>query len=243
MKQNKNDRPVSPIYIIAALWLLWPLLFPLASLIQYIPLILVTIVVYKFASSFVKKRKARKEREREEAARAARKAKEKPPEPRPEKPKAEATTGDPVVDNLIKQKNLSLGELRRLNDNIEDPKVSAQIDDLEATTGKIFDFVIAHPEKSDQIDQFFNYQLPTVLKILNSYDRLGSQGVEGENISGTMHKVEDVLDTVTTAFHKQLDNLFAGEALDVSTDITVLENLLKNQGLTDDEMGSMTTQQ
>ena len=77
------------------------------------------------------------------------------------------------------------------------------------------------------------------MKLLNTYDRMGSQGVRGENISGTMRKVEETLDMVVNAFHKQLDTLFAGEALDVNSDIAVMENLMKTEGLTDDEISQI----
>jgi hypothetical protein len=77
------------------------------------------------------------------------------------------------------------------------------------------------------------------MKLLNTYDRMGSQGVAGENISGTMKKVEDTLDMVVNAFHKQLDTLFAGEALDVSADIAVMENLMKTEGLTQDDISQI----
>ena len=91
--------------------------------------------------------------------------------------------------------------------------------------------------RAGQLRSFLNYYLPTTLKLLNTYDRMGARGVEGENITGTMQKVEDTLEMVVNAFHKQLDTLFAGEAIDVSADITVMENLMKNEGLTDDGLG------
>ena len=74
------------------------------------------------------------------------------------------------------------------------------------------------------------------MKLLNTYDRMGAQGVAGENISGTMRKVEDTLDMVVNAFHKQLDSLFAGEALDVNADIAVMENLMRTEGLAEDDI-------
>ena len=149
------------------------------------------------------------------------------------------TTGNPEVDRLMKERDVTISELRRLNYNIENEKISAQIDDIEATTSRIFDIVIAHPEKLGQLSKFFNYYLPTTMKLLNTYDRMGSQGVAGENITGTMRKVEDTLDMVVNAFHKQLDSMFAGEALDVNADIAVMENLMKTEGLTDDDISQI----
>ena len=95
-----------------------------------------------------------------------------------------------------------------------------------------------HPQKLSQIRKFMNYYLPTTLKLLNAYDRMGSAGVSGTNIDGTMGKIETMMDTVTKAFDKQLDALFGDEALDISTDITVMENLLAQEGLTGEQLRS-----
>ena len=76
-----------------------------------------------------------------------------------------------------------------------------------------------------------NYYLPTTLKLLNAYDRMDSTGVSGSNIDGTKGKIEDMLDTICTAFSRQLDNLYGEEALDISADITVMEQMLAQEGL------------
>ena len=82
---------------------------------------------------------------------------------------------------------------------------------------------------------------PTTLKILGAYDRMGSQGVSGENIDATMTRVEGMLGTVVTAFEKQLDALFGAEAMDISTDITVLVSLMHREGLVSDELHEAVT--
>ena len=138
---------------------------------------------------------------------------------------------DPQVAALRKERDRAVSELRRLNDAIPDPKISAQIDHLEEVTGKIIDNVIEKPEKKPQISRFLDYFLPTTLKLLNAYDRMDSAGVSGSNIDATKAKVEQMLDTLCAAFDKQLDALFGEEALDISTDITVMENLLAQEGL------------
>ena len=91
-----------------------------------------------------------------------------------------------------------------------------------------------NPKKAPQIRKFMNYYLPATIKILSSYERMSAQGVRGENIEATMTGVEKILGTIETAFANQLDHLFADEALDISTDITVLEGMMAQEGLTDD---------
>ena len=153
--------------------------------------------------------------------------KKKQEKKQPEKPK---TTGDPKIDALIKERERAISEMRRLNDAIEDEKISEQIDHLEQTTAKIIDHVVAHPKKLPQISRFMSYYLPTTIKLLNAYDRMDSTGAAGDNISGTKERVEKMLDTLVQAYDNQFDALFGDEAMDLSTDITVLENLLRQQG-------------
>ena len=151
----------------------------------------------------------------------------------PEEPK---TTGNPELDKMIEDGRKAIAEMKRLDDNIADPTISAQIVRLQELSGKIFVQVEQNPEKLPQIRKFMNYYLPTTLKILNAYDRMGEQGVAGENISSTMHKVEGMMATIITAFEKQLDNLFGAEAMDISTDMVVLENMMAREGLSDDPL-------
>ena len=145
------------------------------------------------------------------------------PEPEPE----HAAPEDP----LAVERARALAELRRLDENIEDAKLSAQIVHMEEVTGKIFDIVAGQPAKLPQLRRFLNYYLPTTLKLLNAYDRMDAMGVSGDNIDSTKQRVERMMGTIVQAFDKQLDALFGAEAMDISTDITVMENLLAQEGL------------
>ena len=144
-------------------------------------------------------------------------------------------TGNAELDKMISDGNLAIAEMKRLNESIKDEKISRQIDRLEEISGKIFDCVKASPEKLPQIRKFMNYYLPTTLKLLNAYD--------GENISGTMERVENMMGTIVTAFERQLDGLFGDQALDISTDITVLENMMAREGLSDDPIHRTQSEQ
>ncbi|MBQ3393751.1 MAG: 5-bromo-4-chloroindolyl phosphate hydrolysis family protein [Oscillospiraceae bacterium] len=225
MKLGKRNRGgVAPIYSVALLWLLWGLFLPLYSIFEYLPLIIAATVLY----NVVKGVSRNTETETETPVQTQKATKTPAKEVKEVKTKS---TGNPAVDALVKQRDEYVTEMRKLNLSIEDEKISAQINDMEYTTSKIYDYMIAHPNEVSQISQFQNYYLPTTIKLLQTYDRLSSQGIGGENITGTMQKVENTLDLVVEAFHKQLDTLFAGEALDVSADITVMENLMKSEGL------------
>lgn len=206
-------RSVAPIYLAGAVWLIFALFFSLHQVWDYLLCGAVSIGVL-IAGRAVFPDKTYEV-----------------PDPKPKEPEKPKTTGNPEIDALVKERDRAVSEMRRLNNAIEDAKLSRQIDHLEAVTRKIIDLVVAEPKKLPQIRKFMSYYLPTTLKILNSYDRMGSAGVDGENISTTKQKIEAMMDTIVTAYDKQLDALYGEEALDISTDITVMEQMLQQEGL------------
>ena len=122
-------------------------------------------------------------------------------------------------------------QIREANDAIPAQDVSEKLSRLEDITTRIFDCVEQRPEKMPEIRKFMSYYLPTTLKILNAYDRMDAAGISGENIDATKKKVEQMMATISQAFDRQLDALFGDEALDISTDITVMEQMLQREGL------------
>ena len=205
-----------PLYAAAVTWLLYALLFPLYRLPHFLLAAAAAAVVGIVARLFCRDT-----------------VEEVPEEPE--------TTGNEELDKMIADSKKAIAEMKRLDDNIADPTISAQIVRLQQLAGKIFAQVEQNPEKLPQIRKFMNYYLPTTLKILNAYDRMGEQGVSGENISSTMQKVEGMMSTIITAFEKQLDSLFGSEAMDISTDMVVLENMMAREGLTDDPLHKTVT--
>ena len=151
------------------------------------------------------------------------------PAPKPEK-QPEKQTDMPERDQYQK----ILDELRRVNDAIPDEEMSDKISRLEAVSAKIFEQAKSDPDKLPQMRKFMDYYLPTSLKLLNTYAELDRQGIEGDNITESKRRIELTMDTLVKAFENQLDRLFASDALDVSTDIDVMQNMLRADGLTDD---------
>ena len=149
------------------------------------------------------------------------------PEKRKRKPKAEKAT-EAEKDQYQKY----LDELRDVNDAIPDEEMSNKISRLEAVSAKIFEQAKTDPEKLPRMRKFMEYYLPTSLKLLQTYAELDAQGVEGENISESKRRIEQTMDTLVQAFETQLDQLFQSDAMDVSADIDVMENMLRADGLT-----------
>ena len=140
------------------------------------------------------------------------------PQPQPE-PEAEAVEPD------------ILSQIRQVSDAIADPAMRAKIDRIGMLTGKILDYRRQNPAKDAQLRSFLNYYLPTTLKILRAYVQLDQQGVEGSNISAAKARVEGMMDKVVEGFETQLDRLFQDQALDITSDVAVLEQMLDQDGL------------
>ena len=139
-----------------------------------------------------------------------------------------------------------LRNIRRANDRIADPVLSAKIDRLEEITAKIFKAVEEDPKKRGRIDTFLNYYLPTTQKLLDSYAEFESAGVEGENLRQAKSRIESTMDSIVRGFEHQLDELYKADAMDVDSDIRVMETMLHRDTATvaqDFDMGGTALQQ
>lgn len=223
--ETTKRKSTAPFYAAAVVWLAYALVFPLYEPLHYALAAGAAILAFLAATALC----------RADAAGEASGVEEKK-----ESVKEQISTGNPELDRMIRDGALAIREMKRLDENIADPGISADIVRLEQVSAKIFEEVKAHPEKLPQIRRFLDYYLPTTLKLLNAYDRMSGTGVSGENIDTTLAKVEGMMRTITAAFEKQLDSLYGAEALDISTDITVLENMMAREGLTEDPLKAET---
>jgi 5-bromo-4-chloroindolyl phosphate hydrolysis protein len=115
--------------------------------------------------------------------------------------------------------------------SIKDPQVRGKINEIMRITDKITQDAIDDPKDIPQIKKFMNYYLPTTIKLLNAYDRMSSLGIEGENLDKSMKNINEMLDAAIVAYKKRLDSLFANQALDIETDIEVMNTMLAREGL------------
>ena len=131
-----------------------------------------------------------------------------------------------------------LRNIRRANDRIADPGLSAKIDRLEEITGRIFKTIEEHPERRDKAGTFLNYYLPTTQKLLDSYADFEEAGVSGANLTQAKERIEKTMDNIVAGFEHQLDVLYQADAMDVDSDIRVMENMLRRDtGTVEDDFG------
>lgn len=148
-------------------------------------------------------------------------------------PVVKQTPSQPKEPDLSSEDKI-LQEIRYANDRIPGEEISRKIDRIEEITRHILNYLKKHPERSSELHTFLDYYLPTTLKMLNAYAELDAQQLDGENIAATKHRIEGILDKVVEGFELQLDKLFEGDMLDISSDIDVMEKMLQRDGLSGD---------
>ena len=184
--------------------------------------------------NFERSRLALEQRQKEEA-----KAQAAAPKAQP-KPETKAL--DPQVQEVLDRGNEFLRQIRKCNDAIPGEEISGKISRIELIVRRIFQRAQVHPEIIPDLKKMMDYYLPMTVKLLNAYADMDAQPVQGETIQASKREIEDTLDTLNLAFEKLLDSVFQDTAMDVSSDISVLQTLLAQEGLVEDELTKLKKQ-
>lgn len=139
---------------------------------------------------------------------------------------------------IIKEGREYIETIHRFNDEIPGVEMSEKLFRLESTMDRIVEQVRQQPGSASELRKLMSYYLPTTVKLLSAYKELDKQTVNGENITKTKKEIEDALDTINSAFEKLLDSMFQSMAWDVSSDISVMQTMFAQDGLTGKEMAA-----
>lgn len=171
---------------------------------------------------------AQEEAQRKEAERKTQQRKEE------EKQAESRQELSPDTQKIIMQGEAYVRKIRACNDAIPGEMISAKIERIELLVDKIFDQVEKNPKCVSDIRKLMEYYLPTTVKLLEAYAQMDAQPAGGENIQTAKAEIEATLDTLNVAFEKLLDDLFQETAWDISSDISVLNTMLAQEGLKED---------
>ena len=236
MYNRRRRRRSGSIYSFIVTWLVLSMFFPMYELTS-----ILTTLGLGLGVAFLFGRAAGRQAAKEEQAKAqqvqsqagGRKTVDTTVRKVGEAQKAPKKSYGPEVDPIVEEGNKALSEMGRLYMSIKDPEIRVKINEIMRITDKIVQDAIADPSDIPKIRKFMNYYLPTTIKLLNAYDRMDSQGIEGENIDKRLKSITEMLDAAIAAYKKQLNSLFANQALDIETDIAVMNAMLNREGLSD----------
>ena len=209
-----KKKSVIPVYGVAAVWLLFCLIFPLYRTWHLIALACSAVLAYVVLSMLFPGKTEYIE---------------VPIEPE--------RSGDEKIDAMLEEGEKAVEEMRGLRNSIQGEAVSQKLDEIIFVIDRIFKKLLQDPGAYNRVKRFADFYLPTTIKLLHTYDRFGQSGSSGENVSGTMAQIETALDTILDSYKKFFDSLFESKALDIETDIKVLESILKRDGLIDQGLG------
>ena len=204
--EEKRTRPVLPIYLAALVWPVGALLLPAYRLSNLLIIAGLSLVVYGLGNKLCPTRVIRKQ--------------------------VPYATGSEDVDAMLSGISANLDKLHALNDAIPDPELSAAMTRMEKAGRSIVAAVEQAPDKARSIDRFARYYLPEVIKLMTTYANMEKNGVKGGNADQILTELRRNAATTAKAFENQLDALYSAEAMDISTDIEVLDGILKSQNLT-----------
>lgn len=204
--EEKRTRPVLPIYLAALVWPVGALLLPAYRLSNLLIIAGLSLAAYGLGTKFCPTRVIRKQ--------------------------VPYATGSEDVDAMLSGISANLDKLHALNDAIPDPELSAAMTRMEKTGRSIAAAVEQAPDKARSIDRFSRYYLPEVIKLMTTYANMEKNGVKGGNADQILTELRRNAATTAKAFENQLDALYSAEAMDISTDIEVLDGILKSQNLT-----------
>jgi len=216
-KRPKKSPRVGGIYTFAIVWLILALMLPLYKIWGF----LITFTFSCYAAYLAVSLLSRKNK----------KAESKEDEKHNDEAAAPAKSYGPEIDPIVEEGHRALREMGRLYMSIKDTEIRKKINELMRITDKITQDAIEDPSDIPQIKKFMNYYLPTTIKLLNAYDRMSAQGIQGENLDKSMKSINEMLDEAIVAYKKHLDSLFANQALDIETDIHVMNTMLSREGL------------
>lgn len=206
MKEVKIPSVV-PIYGLAAVWLLYCLMFPMYRIWHFLLCAVISVLAYCILKKFFPGTVEFVE------------------EP--------VTTGDQQVDALLADGKAAVRELQQIGAKVKDRTVADKVKKISDLTAKLYDDVKKDPSDFRPVRRFTDYYRPTTEKLLRRYTELQDSEIDAENISGAKHRIEEMLDSIITAYQKELNSLYENDLVDITADIQVMEKKMAAEGLTE----------
>ena len=232
--RRKRRRGIGPVGTIVLIWVFFAFILPVLRLSGGLIAAGLAIMASVWAANALR-RKAEKRKDEQASEAIPVQYTEVTPEPEKpaaqEAPAAEPSPYSPEVQAVIQEGRTALKEMGRLYASIPNPEIRSRINELMSVSDKIIRDAIDDPADVPQIRKFLDFYLPTTIRLLNAYDRMSAQEFGGENLTGSMQRIEEMLDTTIAAYKKQLDALFANQAADIQMDIDTMNTMLAREGL------------
>ncbi len=204
--KTKTIRSAIPIYIAALVWILYGLALPLYKVSHILMAAGLSVVAFLVAGKFFPGRVV----------------------------EADLDAGDDEINRELKDSRAELEKIRAAGAAIHASAIAEKLARMDKAGKAILGAVAEKPARASQVRKFMKYYLPTTAKLLEQYQVMAGVDTRGEHITKAMKSVENSLDLIASAFEKQLDTLYRDDAVDMTSDVQVLETMMAGDGLTDE---------
>lgn len=126
-----------------------------------------------------------------------------------------------------------IDKIHESNDIIKDKIISQKLDRMESVVSMIFHEVDVNPQNADKLGMFMNYYLPTTEKLLEAYIEIDEKQIKGKSLEKTKKDIEGAIDKIIDSFEGLLDKFYQEKELDIATDISAMEILMKQDGFSE----------
>ena len=146
----------------------------------------------------------------------------------------EAAPGTGDITDVTREVNDAIRRIRRANDLIPDPELSAQLESIESSCAQILSILEQRPQLLTELRTFLRYYLPTTLKLLDARVKL-DKNANTPKAREVRTRISEALAVVDKAFLKQVEALDEYRFIDLESEMDVLRDMLRADGLTDEE--------
>ena len=133
--------------------------------------------------------------------------------------------------NTAKKQNK---EILTLIPKVESIDTRKSLSEIHETVNKIISTIESKPKKAKKINNFFEYYLPVLIKIVNKYDEVENQRLKSKEGKEFMLKADKMINDTNKAFSSILDSLYQSDIMDADADMKVYDLMLKADGIVDD---------
>ncbi len=135
------------------------------------------------------------------------------------------------IQRILDQGQQYIDKIHTSNDIIKDKIISKKLERMEKIVTTIFHEVDINPKQADKLGMFMSYYLPTTDKLLQAYIDIDEKNIKGKTLKKTKKDIEDALDKILDSFEGLLDKFYEEQDMDVSSEISAMETLMKQEGL------------
>ena len=131
-----------------------------------------------------------------------------------------------TIDEANKQNKHLLSMIPRMNNK----EIEKDLKEIHATISKIINTMSKNPEKSKSVKNFFDYYLPSLVKIIDRIDEIENQNLSSKESKYFLKTAENIIDEANKSFKNILSKLYQTDIVDSDAEMKLFDTMLKSDG-------------